>query len=286
MPRHKLLQEPDLPTELMSGLQDEIDRVKKARRYNPDDDDGQIIEPDVKYRRGRATAVQKVTAVALTDNKYKSWRNLLRPRYVRVDQSGRVRIVPTALHAQHVMTLSASGGPYFGNAFTFPLSRNNLQDAEYWPEGKKRGYCVDVNVQWDMIRFLLRVRPESGVYIVSSEIRGLHLKQIVFTLLMHTTYALNAKHVRWAGLYSTFRDSLRDDKPILDALVLDNIHAGMDNTKWTKLRDVLHIYSAIPVFLVMDGLSPLEFAMKDLHIIPRMILNIGTPGVPKYIKSI
>jgi hypothetical protein len=132
---------------------------------------------------------------------------------------------------------------------------------------------------------MLRIKPEAGVYIISSEVRGTPLKQIVFTLLMHTTYALNAKHVRWAGLYSTFRDTLRDDKPILDVLVLGNIHADMDSTKWTKLRDLLHIYSAIPIFLVLDGVDPLQFALKDLHIIPRMVLNIGVPRMPKYIRE-
>lgn len=269
------------PIELLAGVDDGKTFPDTYREEGVKLDHGD----STKRRNNRSHVVErKITSVALIDNKYKTWRNLLRPRYIRVE-NGNIKIIPASLNHQHIATLSSSGGPYFATTFTLPLSRNDLQDAEYWPEGKKRGYCVDLETQWDMLRYLFRVKPEAGIYIISSETRGLQVRQIIFTLLMHTTHALNAKHVRWAGLYSTHRDSLRDDKPPLDVLVLGNLHSDMDQIKLTKLRDLLHIYSSIPVFLAIDGEDPLAFAMKYLHVAPRMVLNIGMTRLPKYIKS-
>jgi hypothetical protein len=274
MRKHKMV---DLPAELMAGVATPAPTVYKEPRKSTN------------RRRERSVRAEPEASKALTvikDRKHVAdWRKYLRPRYLKYSD-GRIRVLPKQLSHEYVATLSASGGPFFGNAFTLPLSRDHLQDAEYWPQGKKRGYCIDAATQWDMFKLFLKTVPEPGIYIISVELLTPQLKQIVFTMMMHAVYACDCKKVKWAGLYSTHRDTLRDDKPVLDALVISNCHEGMDQTKFTKLRDMLHVYSNIPVFLIVDGVDGLEFAMAYLRQIPKMILKVGDYRPPTYIRTV
>jgi hypothetical protein len=213
------------------------------------------------------------------------WRNMLRPRYIKLEPH-RIRVVPEMLNPQTTVVLSASGGPFFSKGFTLPLSESQLSEARYLPPGKKREMRVDVATQWDMFRMFFRKAPEPGVYIIGAAIRTIAVRQVVFSMFMHATQALQAKTVQWVGLYGSYRETLRDDRPRLDALVIGNVHDGMDNVKYSKLRDLLHIYSAIPVILVVDGVDPLEFAITQLRTAPKAIVNIGSARIPSYIRHV
>lgn len=267
----------DLPPELRAGMAEEPRREKVYRKSTRSRLPAPVAQPKAP---GKEVATRNKPPLQPMD-----WRNYLRPRYLQ-HKDGRIKVLPKQLAHEFASTLAASGGPFFANAFTLPLSRYQLQDAEYWPEGRKRGYRIDADTQWDMFKLFLKTAPEPGLYIVSTDVLTPQLRQIVYTMLMHTVYALECKHVKWIGLYSTHRDQLRDDKPILDALVVGNVHEGMDPTKYSKLRDILHIYSAIPIFLIVDGVDCLEFSMRYLHEIPKLVMRIGEARQPKYLHTV
>ena len=234
-----------------------------------------------------ATPEKRVTVLdKQADLRQPDWRNLLRPRFIKSSRNGAVQIVPRRLSYTHATTLSNTGGPFYSKTFNLPISQASLTDAEYYPPDKKRGYVVSKEIQWNELRLFFRTTPEPGLYVVSSDIRDNRLQQTVFTLVMQMVYSLDCRNVRWGGLYGSYKDDLREEQPKLDCLVIANIHDGMDNIKFTKLKDLTYIYSSIPIILVLDGVDPLEFCMKYLHQAPTMLLKIGYTKLPTYIHRI
>jgi hypothetical protein len=216
-----------------------------------------------------------------------SGRSLLRPRYIK-SVRGVAKVFPRSLHIDHATTLGSTGGPFYSKVYTLPLSSHALCDVDYYPEGSRTGYKVDKITQWEMFRWFFRLEPQSGIYVISTPINDYRTKQIVFAMLMHMVSVLDCRNVRWTGLYGGLHDDITDNRPSLDAMVLGNIHDGMSNHKFTKLKDILHIYSTIPTILICDGLNPLEFSIKYLQSAPRMVLNIDsriTSHIP-YVRKI
>ncbi len=74
-------------------------------------------------------------------------------------------------------------------------------------------------------------------------------------------------HPIWHTLTGSFQDELRDkrneQKPAL--IVLANITKESSAVKKEKLRDILELYSAVPIVVLVAGSDPVTFFNEDLR---------------------
>lgn len=251
-----------LPSELQSGVYDNPVNTRRKTQPKSTEDRQEVLRR--KFRP-------------------KTWRNLLRPKYVKLVEN-RLHVNPVHLSVSTQATLAGCGGPSFTNNYTVPLTEHTMYDAVYYKNGRK-GYKIDGPTQYDMLKEYFRAPVADGIYTITAEIRNRPLMQVVYAMLMHAAHTSRAKRCRWQPIYSQI-DANRDRFPVQDVLVIDNVHADMDNVKFSYLRDTLYRHRNSVVFMIVDGHDPLEFTMRYIHVAPRMVLNIAFTRVPMFIRRI
>jgi hypothetical protein len=209
--------------------------------------------------------------------------NWLRPRYIKVIDD-KLHVTPRLLAYSTRTTLDGSGAPVFDKPYILPISENSLYDAEYHKNDRKR-YMIDSVRQWRMFKEFFRKQPEPGLYVITAEIRNRPVLQVLVTMLMHAVQATGCRQVHWRSLYSV-REASVDKFNSRDVLVLSNVHDQMDDVKFTHLRDLLDRFREHPVFILVDGIDPLEFSLSYVRIVPKLVLSIGWTRVPVFIRQI
>lgn len=216
--------------------------------------------------------------------KPRTWRNFLRPRYIRFADN-RIHVNTAYLSYASQATLSGCNPPIDSSAYVLQVSERTLYDAVYYKNQNHKGYTIDSQTQFKMFRDYFRNNVKPGLYVITAEIRNRPVLQILNALLMHAIQTTATKHCRWMPVYSVMHQD-RDKSPVQDILVIDNIHEDMDSTKFTYLRDILYKHRNSVVILLIDGCDPLEFAMRYIHVNPRLVLNITHTRIPSYIRKI